>query len=476
MIRTSVLSISHWRFAVLIAAAIAICPLGQAQENSAAESAASSADAAPVQAKKKEDLTANLKQIAEYQAALNEMTAMRAQAEGTRQEILDARISRTLDQLITLAHTTAKTRIADRSDGRDTGTSDREITRIIATLPDFIGKQLAYIQRGLELPRAKQTAIEQAALIADLEVSARAHDKLIDALIENNAIASEIGVDARAAEASVNKQIVRGAENASAYLDVTMDQLAKLRSQLATLPKNEELIAKIAVTEKHMLAIAEILRKRAKRMEALRLDTSSINAQLIAATGAITTEIFDLNVVTGIASDFFDGITGWVSDNGARITFQFLIFLIILAITWKVAALGEMVTNRALGSMKVSLTLLLQRMIVSTTRSVILLLGLLIRLSQLGITLGPLVIVRAGLGDSTTLLRHEQVHVRQWRRYGVLGFTARYVGWYLLWRFRRKGHLGAYLRIPMEIEASWVARRSVATAVTDELSSEVSTS
>jgi hypothetical protein len=92
-----------------------------------------------------------------------------------------------------------------------------------------------------------------------------------------------------------------------------------------------------------------------------------------------------------------------------------------------------------------------------------------------GITLGPLVIVRAGLGDSTMLLRHEQVHVRQWRRYGVLGFSARYVGWYLLWRFRRKGHLGAYLRIPMEIEASWVARRSVATAVIDEFTSEVST-
>jgi hypothetical protein len=85
-----------------------------------------------------------------------------------------------------------------------------------------------------------------------------------------------------------------------------------------------------------------------------------------------------------------------------------------------------------------------------------------------GITLGSLVIVREGK-SSPYLLRHELVHVRQWRRYGVVGFSVRYLGSYALWRLRRKGHRGAYLRIPMEIEADWVARRSLATAVRDEL-------
>jgi hypothetical protein len=85
-----------------------------------------------------------------------------------------------------------------------------------------------------------------------------------------------------------------------------------------------------------------------------------------------------------------------------------------------------------------------------------------------GITIGSLVIVR---DDKVTpyLLRHEMVHVRQWRRYGAVGFTGRYISSYVTWRLRRKGHRGAYLRIPMEIEADWVARRSLATAVRDEL-------
>jgi hypothetical protein len=82
-----------------------------------------------------------------------------------------------------------------------------------------------------------------------------------------------------------------------------------------------------------------------------------------------------------------------------------------------------------------------------------------------GITLGSLVIVREGSEHSRYLLRHEQVHVRQWRRYGVIGFAVRYLSSYAKWRLRRKNHNGAYLRIPLEIEADWLARRTLRTAV-----------
>ena len=89
-----------------------------------------------------------------------------------------------------------------------------------------------------------------------------------------------------------------------------------------------------------------------------------------------------------------------------------------------------------------------------------------------GITLPGLVIVRSGKA-TPYMLRHEGVHVRQWKRYGIAGFTLRYVGAYLHWRLRRKNHCSAYLRIPMEIEADWVARRSLSTAVRDTLADHV---
>ena len=74
------------------------------------------------------------------------------------------------------------------------------------------------------------------------------------------------------------------------------------------------------------------------------------------------------------------------------------------------------------------------------------------------ITLGPLVIVRARAARDERLLRHEHVHVLQWRRLGVVGFLVRYVGAYLRWRLRGYGHWAAYRRIPLEVEAEWRAR------------------
>ena len=89
------------------------------------------------------------------------------------------------------------------------------------------------------------------------------------------------------------------------------------------------------------------------------------------------------------------------------------------------------------------------------------------------ITLRNLIIVREGYEHDLELLRHELVHVRQWRRHGVVGFGLRYLSSYLWWRLRRRGHLGAYLRIPLEIEASWVARRTTQTAVIEVEAAEV---
>ncbi len=384
----------QWLATTLLGLALTISPPGFAQSEDANGQAGGGTGDESTAAQS--TLETKLELIAKQEAELSRLNGIRTRAEGLDQKLLDTRISRLLDRLIALVHATAQSVVDERDeDGTEVSAPDERVTSSVTALTAQIEKQLDYIQGMLKLPEPEQSAMEQSALIADLEAAALAHDKLIDALIANNAIAAKLGMETSASEASVSKEVARGAENASIYLDVVMLQLQKLRRQLTTLPNNEELTARISVTEKHMQSVANILRKRAARMSALGLDSSEINAQLIAATGAITADIFDMGVVSGITSKFFDGVMNWIADNGARITFQALIFVIILGLTWKAARLGEIVATRALGTMKVRLTQLLQRMIVSAVRSVILVLGLLIGLSQLGISLGPLL---AGLG------------------------------------------------------------------------------
>lgn len=78
-----------------------------------------------------------------------------------------------------------------------------------------------------------------------------------------------------------------------------------------------------------------------------------------------------------------------------------------------------------------------------------------------GLTLGSLVIVRRRAASISSrfdeLLRHEQVHVAQFRELGTMRFLLRYVGSYARLRVRGYGHHGSYRRIPLEIEARFVA-------------------
>jgi hypothetical protein len=82
-----------------------------------------------------------------------------------------------------------------------------------------------------------------------------------------------------------------------------------------------------------------------------------------------------------------------------------------------------------------------------------------------GMTLGRFVLLRQGHEDSSYLLHHELVHVRQYRERGVLGFLRRYLGRYVLLRLDGWGHDAAYRRLPEEIEADWQARLSLAWGV-----------
>jgi hypothetical protein len=74
------------------------------------------------------------------------------------------------------------------------------------------------------------------------------------------------------------------------------------------------------------------------------------------------------------------------------------------------------------------------------------------------ITIGRVISVRTRAAGNERVLRHELVHVEQWRRLGIVGFLRRYLGSYLRWRLRGHAHWDAYRHIDLEVEAEWRSR------------------
>ena len=81
-------------------------------------------------------------------------------------------------------------------------------------------------------------------------------------------------------------------------------------------------------------------------------------------------------------------------------------------------------------------------------------------LPVVGMTIGEVIFHTGSLPYDEDLLQHELVHVAQWRKFGSIGFIARYLGQFV-WEFLKLVVRGdfrnimfyAYHNIPLESEA-----------------------
>jgi small conductance mechanosensitive channel len=89
------------------------------------------------------------------------------------------------------------------------------------------------------------------------------------------------------------------------------------------------------------------------------------------------------------------GVFEFTKSEGPRILFSVLLAMLILYVFVRLARLVQKGVEKAMTSRRVTMSHLLKRMAVSTAKNLIIFLGILFALSQLGISLGPLL---AGLG------------------------------------------------------------------------------
>jgi small conductance mechanosensitive channel len=91
----------------------------------------------------------------------------------------------------------------------------------------------------------------------------------------------------------------------------------------------------------------------------------------------------------------------WFDENGLSILFQVMLFIVILFGFWVLSRFVQRIVRRTLEMPNVRLSKLLSRMIVSVAKNLVFLAGVLVALSQLGISVGPLL---AGFGVAGFIL------------------------------------------------------------------------
>ena len=179
----------------------------------------------------------------------------------------------------------------------------------------------------------------------------------------------------------------------------------KLPGQIQILSKQEKLLDSaqhdssqeqvIKVTQEKFDIVSNSLKKVIHLMHLEELDTNAYQQILISTTGTITKDVLDLDVASSLLETWYQRLLKAIDENAVDIIFKLVLLSVIISISWLLAKLVARILHNSLSRSSVQANNLMQKMVVGLASRLILFLGVLFALSQLGISLGP---VLTGLG------------------------------------------------------------------------------
>ena len=267
---------------------------------------------------------------------------------------------------------------------------------------EILGSQLntartiaTYIRERIVVPEAKQSAAEQAA------ASSRAFELLdtlnhvYEAFIQSLKLSRQFDLDVTAQETLLKENLVERAAHDSVLLEMTIADVTALQSSVSVVPGDAELKAKLNVAILQVTRLANGLAVILAMMDELGMDTTTYQQQLLGATGQITTDVFEVGVFTNLLVGWGQTLWSVLIESGPGLFFKLILFFVIVFAFYKLAGLLQKLAESGLAKSDIELSLLLRRMVISIVRNTTIVIGVLIALSQVGISLGPLL---AGLG------------------------------------------------------------------------------
>ena len=251
------------------------------------------------------------------------------------------------------------------------------------------------IRSHIKLPGPDLSAADLAAAHSRIFAFLDSLNRIDELLIQGLALSRHFGVDVARQEKLLRKNIKERAANGSVLLELASQDVTAFSASVAAVPDDKEAQAMLTVAKNLVRGLAEKLDAVLVMMGELGMDTSDYQAQVLSATGQITTDLFNFSVFTGLLTKWWNNIWNVIAESGPDLIFNILLFFIIIYGFRKLADIVQKLVERGLEKSQLKLSELLRRMVVSIVRNCIFILGVLVALSQVGISLGPLL---AGLG------------------------------------------------------------------------------
>ena len=183
--------------------------------------------------------------------------------------------------------------------GMDVSAYKEILVRELGDFPDTASGALQRLKDQVEFP-ANDLAPEDF-VVADQKLFKllREVDDVFRALTTYVEIADKFDLDAADVRTTLVRALNDGAANRSVFLEMALNDVAMLRSSIATLPANENLAGWLNASQKRVQMTAKAMQDMIAMMKVLGLETRQYSQQVITATGEITTDVLDVGLIAG---------------------------------------------------------------------------------------------------------------------------------------------------------------------------------
>jgi small conductance mechanosensitive channel len=316
-------------------------------------------------------------------------------AEGLKAEVINARLDVALDDWFRTTIGLANAVVEQLDSGKDVtrylDTLEQELNRVPSVGEDIAER----LEAQVVFPDDDMTTAD--AVVADQQLLKIVTDLdgVYGSLLTYLEFVERIGVDKSDLRQQLGEELSDTSANRSVFLKIALDEVTILKGAVATMPADTDLPQRLNAAQARVTIAAQALQSSVALMNRLELETRQYRQQLLTATGELTTDVLDVGLVAGLVADWGKAAIEFTKTEGPRVVFRLLIFLVVLIAFTYLSKLVKKAMVRAMQSSKVRLSKLLKDMIIATAKNLVMFIGLLFALSQLGISIGPLL---AGLG------------------------------------------------------------------------------
>ena len=341
-----------------------------------------------------------LEEIRSLETKVKETAAVYLKSEGEEREQawselhrLENAIDAELDKIVDFF-------AAMEEQGLDTSGLAADVEKVLVNDQQTLTKEIEEVMARLDdlsKERESADAAEKVRILQSAEEASKSLGVMFNAVLSNVQRKEAIGLDTTEDLEQLDVLLVAWADKLSARLALINKEkeAAELAYKRAVEGDKEAMKSELDQVKDRQKLVTDSLGTTIEIMKRRDLDTGEYSKLLITSTGKITQDIFSEGVAASLFAEWLDQSRNWVMENGAALVFQLIIIVLILIAFRFLAMLVSKLITRGLEKSKVEVSHLFREFAISISRKLVMLLGILVVLSQIGIDVGPML---AGLG------------------------------------------------------------------------------